>query len=66
MPDVAKKGITVKVAAQLHAERAPFEAATSDSATVSQVTRTVPKSHQLQIIIAGLAVIAVVIVKIYF
>ena len=51
----------------VHAERAPFEAATSDSAaTVSQVTRTVPKSHQLQIIIAGLAVIAVVIVKIYF
>jgi len=38
----------------VHAERAPFEAATSDSATVSQVTRTVPKSHQLQIIIAGL------------
>ncbi len=36
------------------------------AATVSQVTRTVPKSHQLQIIIAGLAVIAVVIVKIYF
>ena len=51
----------------VHAERAPFEAATSDSAaTVSQVTRTVPKSHQLQIIIAGLAVIAVVIVKVYF
>lgn len=51
----------------VHAERAPFEAATSDSAaTVSQVTRTVPKSHQLQIIIAGLAVIAVAIVKIYF
>ena len=49
----------------VHAERAPFEAATSDSAaTVSQVTRTVPKSHQLQIIIAGLAVIAVVIVKV--
>ena len=51
----------------VHAERAPFEAATSDSAaTVSEITRTVPKSHQLQIIIAGLAVIAVVIVKIYF
>ena len=51
----------------VHAERTPFEAATTDSAaTVSQITRTVPKSHQLQIIIAGLAVIAVVIVKIYF
>ena len=51
----------------VHAERAPFEAATSDStAMVSEITRTVPKSHQLQIIIAGLAVIAVVIVKIYF
>ena len=51
----------------VHAERAPFEAATTDSAaTVSEITRTVPKSHQLQIIIAGLAVIAVVIVKIYF
>ena len=51
----------------VHAERAPFEAATSNSAaTVSQGTRKVPKSHQLQIIIAGLAVIAVVIVKIYF
>ena len=51
----------------VHAECAPFEAATSDSAaTVSEITRTVPKSHQLQIIIAGLAVIAVVIVKIYF
>ena len=51
----------------VHAERAPFEAATSDSAaTVSEITRTVPKSHQLQIIIAGLAVIAVVIVKVYF
>ena len=51
----------------VHAERVPFEAATSDSAaTVSEITRTVPKSHQLQIIIAGLAVIAVVIVKVYF
>ena len=51
----------------VHAERAPFEAATIDSAaTISEITRTVPKSHQLQIIIAGLAVIAVVIVKIYF
>lgn len=51
----------------IHAERAPFEAATSDSAaTVSQVTRTVPKGHQLQLVIVGLAVIAVVALKIYF
>lgn len=51
----------------IHAERAPFEAATSDSAeTVSQVTRTVPKGHQLQLVTAGFAVIAVVALKIYF
>ena len=50
----------------VHAERAPYEAATADSpATISQISQPHSQSYQVQIVIAGLAVIAVVIVKIH-
>ena len=51
----------------VHAERIPFEPATADSsATISQITQANNQNYQMQIVIAGLAVIAVVIVKIHF
>lgn len=51
----------------VHAERIPFEPATTDSsATISQITQADNQNFQMQIVIAGLAVIAVVIVKIHF
>ena len=49
----------------IHAERVPFAVATHDSAaTISQLTESNYYSSQLQIVIAGFVVIAVVIVKI--
>ncbi|MBQ2427495.1 MAG: class C sortase, partial [Ruminococcus sp.] len=51
----------------IHAERVPFAVATHDSAaTISQLTESNYYSSQLQIVIAGFVVIAVVIVKIYY
>ena len=51
----------------VHAERIPFEPATADSpATVSQIPQADKQNYQVQIVIAGLAVIAVVVVKIHF
>ena len=50
----------------VHAERVPCGAATADSpATISQISQPHSQSYQVQIVIAGLAVIAVVIVKIH-
>ena len=51
----------------IHAERDSFAVATHDSAaTISQLTESNYYSSQLQIVIAGFVVIAVVIVKIYY
>ena len=51
----------------VHAERIPFEPATADSsATISQITQADNQNYQVHIVIAGLAVIAVVVVKIHF
>ena len=51
----------------IHAERVPFAVATHDfAATISQLTESNYYSSQLQIVIAGFVVIAVVIVKIYY
>ena len=50
----------------VHAERVSYEAATADSpATVSQVQHSESQKHQVQSVIASLAIITVVIVKIH-